>query len=113
MSLDVYLYTPKCEHCGLSYDLYSANITHNLADMAREAGIYGVVWHPEKNGITKAKQLIEPLTKAISDMEANPSRFEKFNSENGWGLYVNFLPWLKKYLEACIAESEASVSVSR
>ena len=113
MSLDVYLTPNKCEHCGRGDEGFSSNITHNLGKMAAEAGIYEIVWRPEENGITKAKQLIEPLTKAIAEMEADPVRFKKFDSDNGWGLYIHFLPWLKEYLAACIAEPESSVSVSR
>lgn len=93
--------------------VYDANITHNLVAMARAAGIYEACWRPEKLGITKAAQLIEPLRKGIAQMKADPARFEKHNSPNGWGLYKNFLPWLERYLEACEAYPNADVSVSR
>jgi hypothetical protein len=53
MSLDVTLY----RNYHVSYDdgktlepkkeeMYSANITHNLGDMASEAGIYEALWRP-------------------------------------------------------------------
>ena len=57
MSLDISL--------TVSRDVFDANITHNLTDMANAAGIYGVVWRPEENGIDCAEQLIAPLTEAI------------------------------------------------
>lgn len=113
MSLDVYLEEPKCEHCGRSGEGYSSNITHNLGKMAAEAGIYEMVWRPEECGVVKAEQLVNPLRKAISEMEGDPERFKKFDSPNGWGLYIHFLPWLKEYLEACERLPEAIVSVSR
>lgn len=121
MSLDVYLSGPTesepCPECGhqrlVRSSLYNANITHNLTRMAREAGLYNVVWRPEENGITKAGQLIEPLHAGIALLEADPARFKKLDAENGWGLYDNFLPWLKNYLRACIENPEADVSVSR
>jgi hypothetical protein len=113
MSLDVYLSPNKCPHCGRADEGFSQNITHNLNKMADEAGIYGVVWCPEENGITTARQLIEPLRKAIADMKADPERFKKHNASNGWGLYENFLPWLEKYLQACEEMPDAAVSVSR
>jgi hypothetical protein len=81
--------------------------------MAVEAGIYGVVWRPEENGITTAGQLIEPLRKAIADMKADPERFKKHNASNGWGTYGQFLPWLENYLRACEETPDAAVSVSR
>lgn len=114
MSLDVYLNGPKCPTCGAEpEEFFNANITHNLGAMAGEAGIYGIVWRPEDNGITHARQLIEPLRKAVADMKADPARFEKHNSSNGWGLYENFLPWLERYLEACEDHPDALVSVWR
>jgi len=112
MSLDVYLEFP-CEHCGNTEEVYWANITHNLNEMADEAGIYGVVWHPEDNGVVVAQSLVDPLSKAIKMMENDPDRFKRHNSPNGWGLYEHFLPWLKKYLNACQENPNAKVRVSR
>jgi hypothetical protein len=113
MGLSVYLEPNKCPHCGRSDEGFSANITHNLNKMAAEAGIYGIVWRPEENGITTAGQLIEPLRKAIADMKAAPERFIKHNASNGWGLYEHFLPWLERYLQACVKTPDATISVSR
>ena len=113
MSLDVYLSPPKCPHCGRAAEGYSRNITHNLGAMAKEAGIYLHCWRPEEIGITKAAQLIQPLRDGIALMESDPTRFRAHNSPNGWGLYENFLPWLKDYLAACESMPDADVSVSR
>lgn len=127
MSLDVYLTMPRtrargehqcnCEFCtinkGDTTEVYWANITHNLNTMADAGGFYKAVWRPDEEGITKASQLIDVLHNAVKDMEARPEFFEQYNSPNGWGLYENFLPWLKRYLNACIEYPEASVRVSR
>jgi len=118
MSLDISLYTPdKCPHCGgelpRTGETHSQNITHNLGQMANEAGIYNVLWRPEENGITEAAQLIEPLERAIAEMKADPPRFAKYNAPNGWGLYKNFVPWLERLLEACKRYPEARVNASR
>lgn len=113
MSLDIYLEgTPQeigceCPNCYnehktvVAETFYSANITHNLIPMAKEVGIYGIVWRPEENGIEKALQLVEPLKKAINEMTADAPRFEARDSKNGWGLYKHFLPWLVELLAAC------------
>lgn len=125
MSLDVYLSGPTttvtctCRECGHEHTrestegAYWSNITHNLNRMAREAGIYEVVWRPEEVGVTHARQLIEPLRGGIARLKADPAHFEQFNSSNGWGLYINFVPWLEQYLAACEANPDAEVSVSR
>lgn len=118
MSLDVDLYhkSPACEHCGREEErnyMYSANITHNLGKMAEEAGIYMHLWRPEEIGITKAEQLIEPLSVGLELMKSDPARFKKFDSPNGWGLYIHFVPWVEKYLRACEENPDAGISVSR
>lgn len=107
MSLDVCLTELK------PVEVFEANITHNLATMARAAGIYKHLWRPEELGILAARELIEPLRHGIEFMKADPEWFERFNSENGWGTYENFLPWVERYLAACERSPDARVSVSR
>jgi len=121
MSLDVYLMggavEGTCYACGQSTSekegLYSANITHNLATMASEAGIYEALWRPEEKGYTHAKDLIKPLEKGLKKLIANPAKYEKFNSPNGWGMYEHFVPFVQQYLEACREYPEAEIEVSR
>jgi hypothetical protein len=119
MSLDVSLSVkdgdpcPYCEGTGLRHggraDVYDANITHNLTGMAREAGIYQHLWHPDEIGIVKASQLIEPLEAGLALLRSDPPRFEKHNAPNGWGLYKHFVPWVEAYLDACKANPDADV----
>ena len=125
MSLDVYLTGPTqtrtcvCEECGNEHEreyaeqLYWANITHNLNSMAGVAGIYEYVWRPKEIGVTKAAQLVMPLTLGIATMRGNPELFRKYDAANGWGTYDQFVPWLEAYLAACEANPDANVSVSR
>lgn len=113
MSLDVYLISNACEHCGRSDEGFWANITHNLSAMADEAGIGDHLWHPEEIGITTAEQLIAPLEAGLSLMKSDPGRFKKFDAKNGWGTYDQFLPWIQQYLDACKNDPTAKVSVSR
>lgn len=96
-----------------SDSVFSANITHNLGRMADAAGIYGIVWRPEENNITTADQLIEPLTKGIETLKADPDKFKTYSSPNGWGKYEDFIPFLEEYLEACKQYPQATVRVSR
>jgi hypothetical protein len=129
MSLDVYLNEAGSEQAvalllehGLKDDaerlmhgeeVYQSNITHNLGAMARAAGIYHELWRPEEIGITRAKQLIQPLKTGLAKLKKDPDEFKVHNASNGWGLYENFVPWVERYLDACIENPEASVSVSR
>jgi len=99
--------------CPSAKRIYDSNITHNLNTMAEAAGIYKACWRPDEIGITKAKQLIPLLRDGLAKLEADPKKYEAYNSPNGWGLYRNFVPWVRSYLSACIDNPEADVEVSR
>jgi hypothetical protein len=103
MSLDVKLLT----------EVYSANITHNLGKMAEEAGIYKALWRPEEIDCYYARDLIEILSEGLVKLTADPDHYKKFDSQNGWGMYTHFVPFVSKYLSACIANPDASLYVSR
>ena len=96
-----------------SDEVYSANITHNLNKMAREAGIYEHLWRPEEIGITKANQLIVPLSAGLIILRSDPERFQKLNPENGWGNYVGLVKFVENYLDACKKYPDAEVYASR
>jgi hypothetical protein len=96
-----------------SGEVYSANITHNLAKMASEAGIYRHLWRPDEIGIERAEQLIGPLETGLTLLESDPDRFKKLNPENGWGTYEGLIHFVRDYLEACRNYPSATVSVWR
>ena len=93
--------------------VFDANITHNLNKMADAAGIYEACWRPEEIGAIKASDIIPILEKGFEDMKARPEHFKKFDSENGWGTYKDFLPWVESYLDACRKYPDAIIEVSR
>ena len=107
MSLDFYL------EDDVGYELFSANITHNLTKMASEAGIYKVLWRPDENGITTAKQCIDPLIEGLTKLARDPEYFKQFDAPNGWGQYEHFLEFVAEVLVACAKHPTANVSVSR
>lgn len=120
MSLDVYL-TKKAY---LSYDkgttyteqeeqVYCANITHNLGEMADKAGIYKALWRPEEINAEKAKDIVDIVEVGLTDLKNRPEYFKKFNSPNGWGMYEHFVPFVEEYLKALKENPEASIEVSR
>jgi hypothetical protein len=94
-------------------EVYSANITHNLNSMAREAGIYEQLWRPDEIGAKKASQLIEPLRAGLSLLKSDPERFKKFNPSNGWGTYEGLVTFTENYLKACEEWPDAEVYASR
>lgn len=93
--------------------VYSANITHNLGEMASAAELYYPLWRPEEINISKAKQLIVPLAKGLESLIEKPDYYKTFNPENGWGTYDGFVSFVENYLKACIDNPDADVEVSR
>jgi hypothetical protein len=138
MSLDVYLYRIKYA----SYDMvnfheekeqvYTANITHNLNVMAEQAGIYKALWRPyqlhkdyvhiedynkemafEDSVTIIASDIIPIIEQGLDLLKNRPDYFSKFNAENGWGKYVNFVPFVEKYLNALKQYPDSLVEVDR
>jgi len=112
MSLDITLST-EVDTGGdeLTYVMLAdKNITHNLAEMARELGVYKQVWRG--NGIDKAGDLVPFIEKAIMQMKEKPEYFKQFSADNGWGTYEQFLPWLEELLIDCKAHPKADISFS-
>ena len=93
--------------------VFSANITHNLGNMASEAGIYKYLWRPEEIGVHRAQQLIQPLKEGLALLESSPEQFTAFNPKNGWGSYDGLVRFVGEYLQACEENPDADVSVSR
>lgn len=122
MSLDVYLLSPepvetRCACCGAltseQETLYEQNITHNLNTMAEAAGIYKHLWRPEEINITRAGQLIEPLTEGLRLLRADPAKYRELNPANGWGSYEGLVKFVESYLIACKDYPEAEIKISR
>lgn len=125
MSLHVYLdgdeeQVPcRCTTCDYEHarttreTFYSANITHNLADMAKAAGVYQYLWRPEEVGVERAAQLIGPLAERLDDLRAHPDQYRALNPSNGWGDYEGLVRFVKEYLAACREHPTAHVRIWR
>jgi hypothetical protein len=112
MSLDVYLHMqidtdgPKPGHV----DLYSRNITHNVAKMWAKAGVFEALY--EGQGKT-AGEIVDVLAKGVEDMEQKREEYLPLNPSNGWGDYDGALDFLREYATACRENPKATISVSR
>ena len=96
-----------------SYEVYSANITHNLGKMAGAAGLYDALWRPDEHGMGKARQLVEPLRAGLKKLRDDPDTFRAHNPANGWGNYEGLVTFTEGLLNACEANPNAEVSVCR
>lgn len=93
--------------------VHSGNITHNLSRMAKESGLYEVLWRPEEVGVITASDLIEPLSRGLARLKRYPDGYRALNPENGWGDYEGLVQFVENYLKACTRFPAAMVSVSR
>lgn len=99
---------------GESNTVFSANITHNLGEMAGYAGnLYKLLWRPEELFINRANELILPLEKSLQLLKSDPEYFKKYNPENGWGTYEGLVIFVENYLRACKEYPDADIHVSR
>ncbi len=96
-----------------SNEVFSANITHNLGDMADAAGLYMPLWCPEEIGISKAHELIVFLREGLEALQSAPDKFRQHNPPNGWGNYEGLVAFVEDYLHACEKHPDADVSASR
>lgn len=121
MSLNFTLYQPRtvqCTHCGAEVNIegeevFSTNITHNLGRMAKEADIYKCLWRPQENSYVLAEDIINLVELGLNKLKENPEYYSKFDSDNGWGTYLHFVPWVEKVLDACKEYPEAIIKVNR
>jgi hypothetical protein len=93
--------------------VFQLEITDNLIEMAREAGVYEVIWRPEDIGIKTAKEVVEPLTQALNLMKADPERFKKLNPANRWGDYQYLLNFVQGYLGRARQYPDATIKINR
>jgi hypothetical protein len=140
MSLDITLYRdyhvsydngetliPKRE------EVFSTNITHNLGKMAKVVGIYEALWRPyklkegyniskknymseykfEEENIVKASEIISIIKKGLKILKENPTKYRKYDSPNGWGIYGNFLLFVERYLNALNKYPDSIVECNR
>jgi len=121
MSLDFSLQSPSeipCPHCGgvvqieaSSDEIFWQNITHNLGHMAKEAGVYEVLWRPgDKYELYKvARRIIPVLENGLTDLIHRPDYFKQFEPDNGWGDYDGLVDFVKNALAACHDNPDAWV----
>ncbi len=95
-----------------SAKLFSADITHNLNEMAQAVGLHDILWNPEKISITVASQVILPLEKGIKELEANPDKYKAYNPPNGWGSYEDFVSFCKSVLQKCREYPDAVIEAA-
>lgn len=93
--------------------VYTRNITHNLTTMAKKAGIYKTMWHPEDIGANKAKDICPLLADGLRRLLSEPDKFKEFNPENGWGDYDGLVDFVFDYSRACGRYPEATIEICR
>ncbi len=107
MSLDVYL---NDENEGYVFEY---NITHNLAKMASEAGVYEFTWDAVEQGYKKASDIVKGLEIGLLELLNDEEHYSQFNPENGWGSYNGLVKFLVAYIKACHKYPDATIEICR
>lgn len=117
MSLDIdfYLTTTTLKGESKQTIVGEFNWTHNLGDMAEAANIRQLLWLQRTkydHAVYQAYQIYAELRPALQHMKENPEFYKQFDSENGWGIYDDFIPILDDLLKVCEDYPTANVRVS-
>ena len=126
MGLTIYLEDEKpitventCHACGhvkteeILKQYFRKSITHNLARMANECGLYEALWRPERNEIEIAEQMIPFLREGLKILQEDEEKLIHLEPENGWGSYEGLLEFVRKYYAACMENPDAELRISR
>lgn len=99
MSLDFYIY-PGVHESGS--DRISFNITHNLAPMAEEAGLYAPLWRPEEHYAEPvlASDVYPAIVAGFNNLVIDPEKYRQLNPGNGWGDYNGLIDFTAEVLAA-------------
>ena len=106
-------------------------ITHNLNKMASKvplewtdtqtcqyfnSDLYHVLWRPEEvfvDTVISLEMLIKPLEIGLKYLLSHEKQLSKYNPENGYGHYENFVYCLPQYIRACYKWPNAILEVDR
>lgn len=123
-----YIYSDLSTRDREAYHLesnWSANITHNLGNMADhipvklngvETTLYYICWRPEeiRPAINvNTDTVLEGLLQGINYMLLHRKELLQYESPNGWGTYEGFMKFLLNYKQACEDNPDCEIEVSR
>ena len=90
-------------------EVFEANLTHNLKEMADAAGIYKPIWRPEECGMKNAGDMIPILGDGLDKLREDPEKYKALEPKNKWGTYDKFVAWVERYLAACKEHPDAMI----
>lgn len=134
MSLDVYITTNACAHCGREgTELFSWNYTYNVSDMLGAAAIACGVATPKEaaavgepttavlfgrirmlDGIEgRAGDYVPKLEAILAELRKCPEKYRPMEPSNGWGSYDGIVSALGELLDALRKHPDAKVETWR
>lgn len=96
MSLDLYVNgTTTCPHCRkavpLDTEAWSRNITHNVTEMWRKAGVYEALYESDGH---QCKEYTRSLEYGLTAMLESFADYKLLDAANGWGRAEHALAFL-------------------
>ena len=101
MSLDINLQAVR------TVNVFYLNVPTCYKPIAEKVGILDYIWKPNELGISKAEQLISPLTIGLQLLESVPGHFGVAQET-----LDDFVECVRKYLAACEQNPDAEISAT-
>src|SRR5262245_48563987 len=96
--------------------LWHGTLSHTLAPMAQAANLYEALWCPQTVGRSTADQMVTVLRQGLAWLESAPDYFVNFELHiyrAHCGTYLDFVTFVRTYLEACRCYPDAHIQVVR
>ena len=108
MSLDFYLHEGGVP--SNRTEIFWRNATHNLTPMWSLAGCYDALYDSEGK---LAREIVDCLRLALIKMEDCPDDYIALNPANGWGNYPGAVNFLRAVKDACAANPDGVIRISK
>jgi hypothetical protein len=88
--------------------VFSTNMTHNVTNMWREAGVYDALYMSQGK---LAGDFVRVLDAGVVDMSTHPEKYRPMSDPEGWGTYAQAFTWLKEVRDAFKENPDATIEV--
>ena len=94
----------------VEFEVWEWNVTHNLSQMWRAAGIFNEIYNSE--GV-EASEVVDRLNHGLRMMTHHPEAYRALEPSNGWGTYENAIEFIGNFIEACNEYPKAVIAVCK
>jgi hypothetical protein len=90
--------------------VFEEDMTHNVAGMAKAAGLYEAIWHPYRFSDQSPGAMAERLREGLAKLKADEATIRPLEPSNGWGTYDDFVEFVERLIRVCETFPNAEVT---